>query len=164
MQRRPKSSHKYNVAEQQEIYKQEIERIWKSQFKALSSKTVAKYTEEDKIRWEKRERAAALAALTPGALIGGTPAADGYGMPSPGQGSNSGQEILKVLRIKRLGKDGEWTTEIVKDAAVIRAYVRHRTTIEEENTKAEELEPTDDATMNERRKKKYVLQLWWDGG
>lgn len=35
---RPKSAHRYNVAEQQLIYKSEIERIWKAQHDSLSRK------------------------------------------------------------------------------------------------------------------------------
>ncbi|KAJ1930804.1 hypothetical protein FBU59_006931, partial [Linderina macrospora] len=34
---RPKSAHRYNVAEQQQIYKEEIMRIWKTQFAELAS-------------------------------------------------------------------------------------------------------------------------------
>jgi hypothetical protein len=35
---RPKSAHKYNVAEQQQIYRSEVERIWKAQYDSLSRK------------------------------------------------------------------------------------------------------------------------------
>ncbi|OMH80156.1 putative transcription initiation factor TFIID [Zancudomyces culisetae] len=34
---RPKSAHRYNVAEQQEIYREEIDRIWNGQLRLLSS-------------------------------------------------------------------------------------------------------------------------------
>lgn len=44
---RPKSAHRYNVAEQQLIYKSEIERIWKAQFDSLSRKDEPQLTEED---------------------------------------------------------------------------------------------------------------------
>ncbi|KAJ7804577.1 hypothetical protein B0H14DRAFT_2612187 [Mycena olivaceomarginata] len=43
---RPKSVHRYNVAEQQVIYKSEIERIWKAQFDSLSRKDEPQLTEE----------------------------------------------------------------------------------------------------------------------
>ncbi|GAA5807742.1 hypothetical protein MFLAVUS_001118 [Mucor flavus] len=35
---RPKSAHRYNVAEQQQIYREEIARIWKAQLESLSNK------------------------------------------------------------------------------------------------------------------------------
>lgn len=54
---------------------------------------------------------------------------------------------------------GNVINEIIKDPNVVKAYVRHRTALEEENMKAEELEPTDDATQNERRRKKCVSSL-----
>jgi hypothetical protein len=44
---RPKSAHRYNVAEQQLIYKSEIERIWKAQFDSLSRKDEPQLTAED---------------------------------------------------------------------------------------------------------------------
>jgi hypothetical protein len=43
---RPKSVHQYNVAEQQVIYKSEIERIWKAQFDSLSRKDEPQLTEK----------------------------------------------------------------------------------------------------------------------
>lgn len=36
---RPKSAHRYNVAEQQQIYREEIARIWKAQLDSLSITT-----------------------------------------------------------------------------------------------------------------------------
>lgn len=35
---RPKSAHRYNVAEQQQIYREEIARIWKAQLESLGNK------------------------------------------------------------------------------------------------------------------------------
>jgi transcription initiation factor TFIID subunit 1, fungi type len=58
---RPKSAHRYNVAEQQQIYKSEIERIWKAQFDSLSRKDEPPLTEDD----ERREREAQKAMLAP---------------------------------------------------------------------------------------------------
>ncbi|PVU91182.1 hypothetical protein BB561_004526 [Smittium simulii] len=37
---RPKSAHRYNVAEQQEIYREEIMKIWEAQYMELSSKSI----------------------------------------------------------------------------------------------------------------------------
>ena len=64
-----------------------------------------------------------------------------------------GPEARRVLRIKRY-VDGEWKTEIVRDAAVISAYVKKRQAIEEENTTADALAPTGDADRDRRAKKR----------
>ena len=50
--------------------------------------------------------------------------------------------------------DGEWQTEIIRDPAVIRAYVRSRQAIEEETTLADSLAPTGDADKDKRAKKR----------
>ena len=52
--------------------------------------------------------------------------------------------------------DGEWRTEIIRDAAVINAYVKKRQAIEEENTTADALAPTGDAEKDKRMKKRCV--------
>ncbi|KAG8726504.1 hypothetical protein FRC11_015069, partial [Ceratobasidium sp. 423] len=44
---RPKNQHRYNVAQQQQVYKSEIERIWRAQFKSLSNKTPPELTQEE---------------------------------------------------------------------------------------------------------------------
>ena len=64
-----------------------------------------------------------------------------------------GPDARKVLRVKRL-VGGEWQTEIVRDAAVIQAYVKKRQAIEEENTTADALAPTGDADRDRRAKKR----------
>ena len=51
---------------------------------------------------------------------------------------------------------GEWRTEIIRDAAVINAYVKKRQMIEEENTTADALAPTGDAEKDKRAKKRCV--------
>lgn len=52
--------------------------------------------------------------------------------------------------------NGEWQTEIVRDPAVIRAYVRKRQAIEEETTTADALAPTGDEEKDERAKRRSV--------
>ncbi len=59
----------------------------------------------------------------------------------------------RVLRIKRY-MDGKWSTEIVRDAAVIRAYIRRRQIIEDETTGADTLAPTGDIDRDTRAKKR----------
>lgn len=59
----------------------------------------------------------------------------------------------KVMRIKRL-VNGEWKIEIVRDVAVISAYVKRRQAIEEETMTADALAPTGDAERDKRAKKR----------
>jgi len=64
----------------------------------------------------------------------------------------------RVLRIKRL-VDGTWRTEIVRDPAVITAYVRSRQLLEEEATNADTLAPTGDADKDMRAKKRLEEEI-----
>lgn len=47
--------------------------------------------------------------------------------------------------------------EIIRDPAVIRAYIRARLLIEEEATLADNLAPTGDADTDKRYRKRYAL-------
>lgn len=103
---RPKSAHRYNVAEQQAIYRQEIDRIWRAQFDALSSPYEPSKTEEDELRYRAEEAKMEGAAATP--AVGMTPFTPAEGM-SPGmhRSASPGTDGLprgppKVLRIRRL--------------------------------------------------------------
>ncbi|KAN0134297.1 Protein of unknown function (DUF3591) domain containing protein [Lactarius tabidus] len=164
---RPKSAHRYNVAEQQLIYKSEIERIWKAQFASLSRKDEPQLTDDEDDqkslltqRISRRESRAHSPVL---ALTGGPAAA-----PSPGFSRASsmerdrdvsvGPDGRRVLRIKRF-VDGKWNTEIVRDAAVIRAYVRRRQIIEDETTGADTLAPTGDIDRDARAKKRLEEEI-----
>lgn len=102
---RPKSAHRYNVAEQQAIYKTEIDRIWRSQFEALSSPYEPAITEEDDIRWRQEElkmengQDRALDAFTPADGMSMSP---GYSRSvSPGGMDGQPKGPPKVLRIRR---------------------------------------------------------------
>jgi hypothetical protein len=53
--------------------------------------------------------------------------------------------------------EGEWRTEIVREPAVIRAYVKRKQEIEEEMTLADSLAPTGDADRDKRAKKRSVV-------
>ena len=64
----------------------------------------------------------------------------------------------RVLRIKRF-VDGEWKLEIVRDPAVITAYLKKRQAIEEENTTADALAPTGDADRDRRAKKRCAERV-----
>ena len=65
--------------------------------------------------------------------------------------------ILRISAFILLQVDDEWQTEIIRDPAVIRAYVRARLLIEEEATLADNLAPTGDADTDKRYKKRYAL-------
>ncbi|KAI0915204.1 hypothetical protein AcV5_005479 [Taiwanofungus camphoratus] len=115
---RPKSAHRYNVAEQQQIYKSEIERIWKAQFDSLSRKDEPQLSgdEEEKKVDQKPQRRQSLVtdvfnAFTPG----GSPVArhdtPGPSSPTFSRGSSLARERemslgpeaqRRVLRIKRM--------------------------------------------------------------
>lgn len=163
---RPKSAHRYNVAEQQLIYKSEIERIWKAQFASLSRKDEPQLSDDEDdnksqpaLRATRRENRAHSPIV---ALTGGPAAAASPGLSRASSierdrdvsvGPDGGR---RVLRIKRY-IDGKWSTEIVRDAAVIRAYVRRRQIIEDETTGADTLAPTGDSDRDARAKKRWVL-------
>ncbi|KAJ8496131.1 hypothetical protein ONZ45_g12574 [Pleurotus djamor] len=159
---RPKSAHRYNVAEQQQIYKSEIERIWKAQFDSLSRKDEPQLTEED-IRRD-REATKRIQAQH-NKREGMSPMPGGPSSPPYSRGSSLDRDRemdpdgnRRVLRIRRL-IDGDWQTEIIRDPAVIRAYVRGRQLLEEEQTMADSLAPTGDADKDKRAKKRLEEEI-----
>jgi len=166
MATRPKSAHKYNVQEQQDIYKEEVARIWKSQWESLSNPTEPLLTQEDEDRQRQNAKAKKIASTnvnTPASAMG-TPAGDRAGTPGSRAGSGDEDdgasvasakngEKAKTLRIRRL-IGGKWETEIIRDPSVIKAYVHQRSVIDEENLQADELLPSDDEGKNERRRKR----------
>ncbi|KAI0066428.1 hypothetical protein BV25DRAFT_1820368 [Artomyces pyxidatus] len=164
---RPKSAHRYNVAEQQLIYKSEIERIWKAQFDSLSRKDEPQLTDEDEDHKDVLKKAPSRKgdymfspAASPLALT------TGRASPSFSRGSSidrdrdvsMGPDGRRVLRVKRK-IDGEWKTEIVRDPAVIRAYLRRRQMIEEEATTADRLVPTGDSDRDARARKRLEEEI-----
>ncbi|KAF8224254.1 atypical/TAF1 protein kinase [Tricholoma matsutake] len=171
---RPKSAHRYNVAEQQLIYKSEIERIWKAQFDSLSRKDEPQWTAEDEIKDAKDVKQAqrqpsvrhdilphtlGLSPTVPGPSMSSSPAfSRGSSVDRDREMSVGPENSRRVLRIKRL-IDGDWQTEIIRDPAVIRAYVRGRQAIEEEATLADSLAPTGDADKDKRAKKRLEEEI-----
>lgn len=168
---RPKSAHRYNVAEQQNVYKSEIERIWKAQFTSLSRKDEPQLSEEeDKAAANKSSRNKPRledlefppsAAMIPSTSRASLPPAS----PAYSRGSSMDREVSlgpeasqRVLRIKRL-VEGEWKMEIVRDPAVIRAYVRRRQHIEEEAATADQLAPTGDEEKDKRARKRLEEEI-----
>ncbi|KAH7930506.1 hypothetical protein BV22DRAFT_1028228 [Leucogyrophana mollusca] len=166
---RPKSAHRYNVAEQQLIYKSEIERIWKAQFDSLSRKDEPQLLPEDEIPVETKkpvQRQSSLRnetpyspAMSPGPVAPASPAfSRGSSLERDREMSMGPNDSRKVLRIKRL-VDDEWQTEIIRDPAVIRAYIRARQLLEEEAALADDLAPTGDADKDRRYKKRLEEQI-----
>lgn len=163
---RPKSAHRYNVAEQQLIYKSEIERIWKAQFASLSRKDEPQLTDDEDDRksqpsqraTRRESRAHSPAIALTGGLVVSAAASPGLSRASSIERERDvsvGPDGRRVLRIRRR-IDGKWNTEIVRDAAVIRAYIRRRQIIEDETTGADTLAPTGDIDRDARAKKRCV--------
>ena len=93
---RPKSAHRYNVAEQQQIYKSEIERIWKAQFDSLSRKNEPQLSDdEDKDKDSPKKLVSAGPSARPSPVFSRAGSIDRAG-------SVGLDENRKVLRIKRL--------------------------------------------------------------
>ncbi|KAI9273576.1 hypothetical protein BY458DRAFT_473908 [Sporodiniella umbellata] len=174
---RPKSAHRYNVAEQQQIYKEEIARIWKSQLDSLSN------TEEPELS-DREEEDKEDQVDSPSASdydwhrSGSTPSYnrryeravsefdddDDEGSIAGSLSSNyhvNNQNKYLIIRRLIAQKNGEksWHEEVVRDPVVIKSYLRQRQMIEEEATSAEALEPTDDVEKNARMKKRIQDQL-----
>ena len=108
MENRPKSAHRYNVQEQQDVYKEEITRIWNTQAASLSNPVEPYLTQEDeeRQRGSKYRRGGSVddGGSNTGTPRGHTPGSRGSSpadeMMSTASGRAGGQN--KVLRIKRL--------------------------------------------------------------
>ncbi|GJJ09780.1 hypothetical protein Clacol_004004 [Clathrus columnatus] len=176
---RPKSQHRYNVQEQQTKYNQEIVRIWTNQWNSLVRRTEPELTDdEDEKRPAKKTRflgdgqeesTPAAASSPPATPAAPTPIPDldtgAAASPTFSRGSSMERDMSigpenaqKVLRIRRL-IDGVWTTEIVRDSAVINAYVRKRQQIEEELVAEDALAPTGDQDRDARARKKLEERI-----
>lgn len=96
---RPKSAHRYNVAEQQLIYKSEIERIWKAQFDSLSRKDEPQLSDDE----EKKDAKKLPIAPTPEIPARPSPAfSRASSLERDREGSLGPDGSRSVLRIKRL--------------------------------------------------------------
>ncbi|KAG0164678.1 hypothetical protein DFQ30_009546 [Apophysomyces sp. BC1015] len=179
---RPKSAHRYNVAEQQQIYREEIARIWKAQLESLANPVEPALsdneTEDDSeadvdhvdspmadLDWSRRGISPSPSTPSFGRRFERAPSesVDDDEMSVSSRTSYHMNNPNKFLVIRRLirQKNGEksWQQEVVRDPVVIKSYLRQRQMIEEEATSAEALEPTDDAEKNARMKKRIQDQL-----
>ncbi|KAI9260469.1 hypothetical protein BDA99DRAFT_439458 [Phascolomyces articulosus] len=183
IEQRPKSAHRYNVAEQQQIYKEEIARIWKAQLDSLANTSEPELSEHDgegenegdDLSREMYHADSPMAAASPATSYGGRSRYDRAQSETVDDdevsvtGSLSSRTSYQVnnpnkhLIIRRLmrQKDGtsSWVQEVIRDPVVIKSYLRQRQMIEEEATSTEALEPTDDAEKNARMKKRIQDQL-----
>ncbi|KAI7885524.1 hypothetical protein K492DRAFT_141626 [Lichtheimia hyalospora FSU 10163] len=173
---RPKSAHRYNVAEQQQIYREEIARIWKAQFDALTSKEEPDLSDKETDDENEGESLSHVGSPMPASPApygrrferAQSEAADDDDISVTGSvGSRTSYHVNnnpnKHLVIRRLIRqpNGEkvWQEEVVRDPVVIKSYLRQRQMIEEEATSVEALRPTDDAEKNERMKKRLQERL-----
>ncbi|PIA19709.1 hypothetical protein COEREDRAFT_79000 [Coemansia reversa NRRL 1564] len=151
---RPKSAHRYNVAEQQQIYKEEITCTWNKQFRALTrpdppaEHESESWADENVIVPEINDMfgdsatGSGIAAIDPSRMVAGS-AMDVSQKLS--RGINNTQTTTahanfiypnrKGLVIRRAVKSpytGElmWRTEVIRELAVIQSYLRQRRIIE----------------------------------
>lgn len=174
---RPKNSHRLHVGEQQDVYKQEIERIWQAQRMALSDPQPPQLTQEDELRARGRVgygNTPATVADTPLPHLSagvGTPgdwnlsrrsrspsSFSRQSSPERDDGMSMGSRnhlvaANKALKIRRL-IDGKWQTEVVRDPTVVNAYLRQRRLIDEQESSAEALMPSDDPEKNRMAKRR----------
>jgi len=180
---RPKSTNRLHVGEQQDVYKQEIERIWQAQRQALSDPNPPQLTYEDEIRARGGRggvgNTPAIANDTPlphQSTMAGTPgdwnASRRSRSPSSfsrqssperddGMSAGSRNHVVganKALKIRRL-IDGKWQTEVVRDPTVVNAYLRQRRLIDEQESSAEALMPSDDPEKNRLAKRRIEEAL-----
>ncbi|KAJ2805145.1 hypothetical protein H4R20_002208 [Coemansia guatemalensis] len=151
---RPKSAHRYNVAEQQQIYKEEITCTWNKQFRALTQPDPPaeheseSWADENVIVPEINDMfgdsatGSGIAAIDPSRMVAGS-AMDVSQKLSRGltnsQTTTAHANFIypnrKGLVIRRAVKSpytGElmWRTEVIRDLAVIQSYLRQRRIIE----------------------------------
>ncbi|KAJ9476427.1 Transcription initiation factor TFIID subunit 1 [Pseudozyma hubeiensis] len=151
-----KSGHKYSVAEQQAVYRSEVDRIWRAQCRSLSNPIPPKVTAED----ERRALLQANGGVKPDARNGGRDESVRRDRsPSAMSTVNGdGDRSTKVLRIRRF-INGKWQREMVRDPAVINAYLTQRKKIEDEAIATEDLLPTGDAAIDMARMKRLQEEL-----
>lgn len=141
---------KFTVAEQQKVYRAEIDRIWRAQLRSLADPREPIVTAEDEARLraaEEREQA--------------TPAADSPGPSGEngGVGGGAGDEggrigKNKLVRIRRF-VNGQWETKVIRDPLVVAAYVAERREIDKDQPlMPEDLQPGDDPIKNAEQRER----------
>ncbi|KAI8086731.1 uncharacterized protein BX664DRAFT_387099 [Halteromyces radiatus] len=175
---RPKSAHRYNVAEQQQVYKEEIERIWNAQWNALSQTEEPDYTPQDNMddsSADERELDQINSPMTPDHMEWrhqrryDRANSEGYyddmddNISVTESYSSQAQHRNRELKITRQMRqeNGEIkpVVEIVRDPAVIKAYIAQRQLIIENTADLEAIDPTNSHEKNARMKKQTQQQL-----
>lgn len=122
--------HSYNVARQQKQYEEAIDRIWRAQFKSLSS-------EEEPVDIPEDDEADANndGMFDEGRTPGPSWDDDVTSQFSARSGKNQKEKVLRITRKVR-NKNGqlEEKVEIVKDPKIIRMYVKRRRELDAEKT------------------------------
>ncbi|KAH8920920.1 hypothetical protein BT69DRAFT_372701 [Atractiella rhizophila] len=158
---------------QQQLYRAEIERIWKAQFRSLSDTLEPQLIEEEETRPRAgpSRRTTSMGVGTPNSNAGtplpydypsvgsreGSPERyDGGGSPNVGRGQD-GTSDGKILKIRRW-VDGKLIKETIRDPFVINAYKKEREEIEE-GQEAETYNPTEDTEKNKTMRRRIQEQL-----
>ncbi|RKP12094.1 hypothetical protein BJ684DRAFT_17384, partial [Piptocephalis cylindrospora] len=163
----PKSGHRYNVAEQQAIYREEITRIWRAQCDSLRRVDIPRTGEGPEDGMEDGS-----GGTMPGPFEGkeevgtedGEDTASVAGSHSTRGGGASLRKKYVVIRrkvrsaAKGAGSD-EWKTEEIRDPAVVKAYIKARQLIEDQRIDPNTAEPTTDAEKNRRMRTLVEQQL-----
>ncbi|KAI8070069.1 hypothetical protein BC940DRAFT_296889 [Gongronella butleri] len=167
---RPKSAHRYNVAEQQQVYKEEIQRIWDAQWTSLSRQDEPEFMNSDTgdeaderdldqisspmtpdVDWRRRyDRSASEGLDDDDAFF-----ADSFGSQLP-----SAYKELRITRFMRQ-PDGEVQKfiEIIRDPAVIKAYTYQRQLIMEHAAEHDGVDPSNPNGRSEQMKKQTQQRL-----
>lgn len=169
-----RSGHRYNVARQQQIYREEIQRIWGAQKQSLSSNRDLELTPEEanppptpepEVEEEPHSDADAEGDADPDAdgepdedVPGGGGAVAAAVPAKPIDPIKAAINSGKVLKIRRQ-VNGRWQTEVVRDPKVIQAYISARRRIADEETTTEALVPTGDAALDAARRKRLEEEI-----
>ncbi|KDN53304.1 hypothetical protein K437DRAFT_242361 [Tilletiaria anomala UBC 951] len=145
-----KSGHKYNVAEQELIYKSEITRIWRQQLQSLSSPNPPRIHSQDLVPLQRAIKTYVAEAEAAKAAQTLEEHEEAY--------AGAKDDANKVLRIRRQ-REGKWYTEVVRDRGVIDAYMRHRHALQDAQTETEALVPTGDADLDAARRKRLAAEI-----
>ncbi|CAO3645117.1 unnamed protein product [Cunninghamella blakesleeana] len=167
---RPKSAHRYNVAEQQQVYKEEIQRIWNAQWDALSKEEEPELTVQDLMdenedkdldqmnspmtpdtEWRRRFDRAASESMDEDDNIS---VAGSYNSHA-----NQANKELRITRhIRQENGEIKKEVEIVHDPAIIKAYIAQRQLIMENMANLEALDAGGSSTEKNARMKRQTEQ------
>lgn len=148
------------------MYRSEIDRIWRAQYKALSNKVPPELTDDE-------EGGDKTGAKREGSVVDGRESSpmftDRGGSVAPD--SNQRRKKLNIRRLVRLRLhfirisggltnafqvDGQWQVETIRDPNVIAAYIKKKKEEELENMDLDQIKPTGDPVKDAVIKARYV--------